>query len=66
VNDVAAALVAEHAALERLLAQLSEADWTQPTRCEGWTVADVVLHLAQTDEMASPARPATSRRPWPA
>ena len=27
--------------------------WQKPTRCEGWTVADVVLHLAQTDEMAT-------------
>src|SRR5271165_857800 len=24
----------------------------EPTRCPGWDVADVVLHLAQTDEMA--------------
>ncbi|MBV9039834.1 MAG: maleylpyruvate isomerase family mycothiol-dependent enzyme, partial [Acidimicrobiia bacterium] len=24
----------------------------RPSRCEGWTVADVVLHLAQTNEMA--------------
>src|SRR4029077_17160381 len=23
-----------------------------PTRCPGWTVSDVVLHLAQTDEFA--------------
>jgi uncharacterized protein (TIGR03084 family) len=26
--------------------------WASPTPCEGWSVADVVLHLAQTNEMA--------------
>lgn len=26
--------------------------WHQPTRCDGWDVSDVVLHLAQTDELA--------------
>ena len=27
-------------------------DLLRPSRCEGWTVADVLLHLAQTNEMA--------------
>src|SRR5204863_7595818 len=26
--------------------------WARPSRCEGWSVADVVLHLAQTNELA--------------
>jgi uncharacterized protein (TIGR03084 family) len=26
--------------------------WDAPTRCDGWDVRDVVLHLAQTNEMA--------------
>jgi len=38
--------------LAGILAQLGEPDWRRPTRCEGWNVADVVLHLAQTNEMA--------------
>ena len=38
--------------LAGILAQLGESDWRRPTRCEGWDVADVVLHLAQTNEMA--------------
>jgi uncharacterized protein (TIGR03084 family) len=28
------------------------ADLLSPSRCDGWTVADVLLHLAQTNEMA--------------
>jgi uncharacterized protein (TIGR03084 family) len=38
--------------LAGILAQLGESDWRRPTPCEGWDVADVVLHLAQTNEMA--------------
>ena len=38
--------------LAALLEDLSDAGWGAPTRCEGWDVADVVLHLAQTDELA--------------
>ncbi len=47
-----AALAEQHAELDALLSSLDDAGWQRPTRCEGWTVADVVLHLAQTDEMA--------------
>jgi uncharacterized protein (TIGR03084 family) len=46
------ALAEQHAELDALIGPLDDAGWQQPTRCEGWTVADVVLHLAQTDEMA--------------
>ena len=52
MDAIVTALADEHADLARLLADLDEADWKQPSRCEGWSVADVVLHLAQTDEMA--------------
>jgi len=47
-----AALAEQHAELDALLSSLDDPGWQRPTRCEGWTVADVVLHLAQTDEMA--------------
>lgn len=30
----------------------TEADWARQTPCVGWTVADVVLHVAQSNEMA--------------
>lgn len=33
--------------LEQFLAALSPADWDRPSACEGWTVADVVAHLAE-------------------
>ncbi len=35
-----------------MLDGLTAPQWRAPTRCVGWDVADVVLHLAQTDEMA--------------
>lgn len=50
--DACSALGDEHAALGDLLAGLGAADWERPTRCEGWTVADVVLHLSQSDALA--------------
>ncbi|OHV35211.1 MULTISPECIES: maleylpyruvate isomerase family mycothiol-dependent enzyme [Pseudofrankia] len=36
--------------LDRILGGLDEASWTAPSAAAGWSVADVVLHLAQTDE----------------
>src|SRR3954468_17957316 len=52
MQTVLTALGEEHAELAALLDRLGDADWGPPTRCEGWDVADVVLHLAQTDELA--------------
>jgi len=45
-------LAAQHAELAGLLAGLDASGWAAPSRCAGWSVSDVVLHLAQTDEMA--------------
>jgi uncharacterized protein (TIGR03084 family) len=52
VNAIVAALAAQHGELDGLLRGASRSDWDTPTRCPGWTVSDVVLHLAQTDEFA--------------
>jgi uncharacterized protein (TIGR03084 family) len=52
MDPVVEALVAQQTELAEILSVLGEAEWHNPTRCEGWDVADVVLHLAQTDEMA--------------
>jgi uncharacterized protein (TIGR03084 family) len=52
IPDVNQALAAELAELRDLLAALTDADWDRPSPCEGWSVSDVVLHLAQTNEMA--------------
>lgn len=46
------ALATQHAELAALLAPLDDAGWHAATPCPGWDVADVVLHLAQTDEAA--------------
>ena len=45
-------LADQHAELAGLLDGLDATESARPTPCEGWSVADVVLHLAQTDEMA--------------
>jgi uncharacterized protein (TIGR03084 family) len=52
VDPLVEALVAEQLELKGHLEALSEAQWQAPTRCEGWDVTDVVIHLAQSDEMA--------------
>jgi uncharacterized protein (TIGR03084 family) len=52
MQAVLTALEAQHAELAALLEPLDDAGWQRPTRCEAWNVADVVLHLAQTDELA--------------
>jgi uncharacterized protein (TIGR03084 family) len=49
-NDIFADLAAEQDRLEELLTALTVADWATPSAAAGWTVADVVLHLAQTEE----------------
>ena len=51
-KSVLDALSYQHFELADLLRRLSAEDWQKPTRCEGWNVSDVLLHLAQTDEMA--------------
>lgn len=52
MDAILTALVAQQDELDGILSAATEADWDRPTRCPGWTVADVVLHLAQTDELA--------------
>lgn len=39
--------------LDDLLAARPDADWHLMSRCEGWTVADVMTHLCQSDEIAA-------------
>ena len=52
MDPVVEDLGAEHVELKGLLEHLTEEQWLAPTRCEVWDVTDVVIHLAQTDEMA--------------
>ena len=43
-------LAAEQERLEGILGGLDEAHWRSPSGAAGWTIADVVLHLAQSEE----------------
>jgi uncharacterized protein (TIGR03084 family) len=43
-------LAAEQERLEGILGGLDETQWTSPSGAAGWTIADVVLHLAQSEE----------------
>ncbi len=52
MDRVVTALTEQLAETSSLLNSLSVDEWQAPTRCDGWTVADVVLHLTQSDEMA--------------
>jgi len=53
MDEIVSALRDQLDELSALLAGRDEADFARPTPgCPGWTVADVVLHLAQTDEFA--------------
>ncbi|HET8659224.1 MAG TPA: maleylpyruvate isomerase family mycothiol-dependent enzyme [Micromonosporaceae bacterium] len=48
--DIFDDLVAEQERLEAILARLPAAAWDRPSAVDGWSVRDVVLHLAQTEE----------------
>jgi uncharacterized protein (TIGR03084 family) len=51
MKEILTALAAQETELDGLLASLDDDGWsTAVPRCPGWSVADVVLHLAQTDE----------------
>jgi uncharacterized protein (TIGR03084 family) len=52
VDAITRALREQHAELDGLLTPLDGPAWDEPVPdCPGWTVSDVVLHLAQTDEL---------------
>ena len=46
-------LAAEHAALDAIVAPLSEADWKRDTPAVGWTIQDSIGHLAYFDGTAT-------------
>jgi uncharacterized protein (TIGR03084 family) len=52
VEEILSDLAAQHAELDRILAGLDDVDWARPSACEGWSVADVVVHLTQSDDGA--------------
>lgn len=52
-DETYVALGEQHAELSDILDSLADDQWSTPSSCAGWTVSDVVLHLAQIDEMAT-------------
>jgi len=53
MTDIFDDLAADYEQLDRVLATLTPAQWDSPSAAEGWSVADVVLHLAQSEELAA-------------
>src|SRR5581483_12245999 len=53
MGEVLTGLAEQDDELDGLVSGLDDNGWATPSRCPGWSVADVVLHLAQTDEMAA-------------
>ena len=53
MGDILIALASQHAELADLVDGCTNDDWDRPTRCDGWDVAAVLVHLAQTDELAT-------------
>src|SRR6266481_5916511 len=47
-DEVSAGFLAELERFEALLQGLDSEAWARPSRCEGWTVADVAGHLVGT------------------
>ena len=52
MEELLTALAGQHAELAELVDRCANDDWERPTPCVGWDVADVLLRLAQTDELA--------------
>ena len=52
MDAILSALNQQQDELDGLLRDLDEAGWALPSRCPGWSIADVVLHVAQTNDMA--------------
>lgn len=46
VGDPCPAFVRQRARLAKTLSELSAGEWNTPSRCDGWTVQDVIEHLA--------------------
>lgn len=52
MDDVLSALVEQHAELWGIIDGLDPTGFDRPSLCAGWSVGDVLLHMAQTEEMA--------------
>jgi uncharacterized protein (TIGR03084 family) len=50
VTDILDDLAAEYERIDGILAELTREQWLSESDAAGWTVADVMIHLAQTEE----------------
>lgn len=53
VQEIVADLAAASEELDQLVADLTPADWAQPTPAAGWTIAHQIAHLSWTDCVAA-------------
>src|SRR5690242_2062789 len=53
--DIWAVIQAERKALAADLGGLSDAQWSTPSLCAGWSVRDVLAHMTATARMTPPA-----------
>lgn len=53
--DVFDDLAAEYAQFDSVISALTDDQWERPSAAPGWTVADVVLHLAQSEDLVAAA-----------
>ena len=67
-DEVVVALREQLDELRSMVEPLDEDGFASPSACEGWSVSDVLLHLAQTNEMAIASLRGTfgeAIEPWP-
>lgn len=51
---ISAGVMAEYASFASFIRSLTDEEWQTPTRCDGWTVADVAAHVSgQLDDVAN-------------
>jgi len=53
MREIVGALRDQFDELERIVTDLDEGGWQGPSGCAGWSLSDVVLHLAQTNDLAT-------------
>ena len=52
MQEIVGLLEEQQQELASLVEGLGDDDWARPSACAGWDISDVLLHLAQTNEMA--------------
>ncbi|MET0903678.1 MAG: maleylpyruvate isomerase family mycothiol-dependent enzyme, partial [Acidimicrobiales bacterium] len=52
MQEIVRLLEEQQTELAGLVVDLDDDRWSRPSACEGWSISDVILHLAQSNEMA--------------